>query len=378
MSKFNDGVWPVMLTPFTDDNEVDYEALGKLVDWYIENGVAGLFADCQSSEMFYLSLEERIKIARNEFSFNPRSYWHSRGIIHRVKFKKLKVLGYAKPNNFISLIKWTVNSYHYGLTNWFEQLPSGLRDYGETLLLGYTRPDFYSDNDGIQLLGLMHLFSISGFQVAGIYQIWRCIARRCGIQREHSLIIVQVLMGALWLFAGGVQSLVRPILLGIFQAWRELNWLTIDTKDAWGLSLIGGLLIEPGVLHNLGGQLSYLLTFGLLWLSNRPGWYQSIWLSFFILPTLLWHTFSWHPISLVANLCIVPLFTWLVIPTILIGITASCMQLTLVRDVCETLINGIQYCIGFGEKIPGGIIIWQTTIDNVHTYDSINIRLVDL
>lgn len=64
MSKFNDGVWPVMLTPFTDNNEVDYEALGKLVDWYIENGVAGLFADCQSSEMFYLSLEERIKIAQ--------------------------------------------------------------------------------------------------------------------------------------------------------------------------------------------------------------------------------------------------------------------------------------------------------------------------
>ena len=55
---FNNGVWPVMLTPFTDNNEVDYESLGKLVDWYIENGVAGLFADCQSSEMFFLSLEE--------------------------------------------------------------------------------------------------------------------------------------------------------------------------------------------------------------------------------------------------------------------------------------------------------------------------------
>lgn len=299
---------------------------------------------------------ERIKTARNEFSFNPRSYWRSRGIIHRVKFKKLKVLGYAKPNNFLLLIKWTVHSYHYFLTNWFEQLPTGLRDYGETLLLGYTRPDFYSDNEGIQLLGLMHLFSISGFQVTGIYQIWRHVARRCGVQREHSLIIVQVLLVILWLFAGGVQSLVRPILLGISQAWRELHWLTIDTKDAWGMSLIGGLLIEPGVLYNLGGQLSYLLTFGLLWLSDRPGWYQSIWLSFFILPILLWHTFSWHPISLVANLCIVPLFTWLVIPTILIGIAASCIQLTFVRDICEALINGIQYCIGFGEKIPGELL----------------------
>lgn len=61
--RFKNGVWPVMLTPFTDGDQVDYEALGKLVDWYIEAGVAGLFADCQSSEMFFLSLEERIKIA---------------------------------------------------------------------------------------------------------------------------------------------------------------------------------------------------------------------------------------------------------------------------------------------------------------------------
>lgn len=62
--QFPGGEWPVMLTPFTEDKEVDYEALGKLVDWYIEKGVSGLFAVCQSSEMFYLSLEERVEIAK--------------------------------------------------------------------------------------------------------------------------------------------------------------------------------------------------------------------------------------------------------------------------------------------------------------------------
>ena len=62
--EFPNGVYPVMLTPFTENNEVDYEALGKLVDWYIEKGVNGLFADCQSSEMFFLSLEERVKIGK--------------------------------------------------------------------------------------------------------------------------------------------------------------------------------------------------------------------------------------------------------------------------------------------------------------------------
>lgn len=60
---FPGGVWPVMLTPFTENNEVDYEALKRLVDWYIDNHVDGLFAVCQSSEMFTLSLEERVQIA---------------------------------------------------------------------------------------------------------------------------------------------------------------------------------------------------------------------------------------------------------------------------------------------------------------------------
>ena len=51
-----------MLIPFTENKEVDYEALGKLMDGYIEKGLNGVFADCQSSEMFFLSLEERVKI----------------------------------------------------------------------------------------------------------------------------------------------------------------------------------------------------------------------------------------------------------------------------------------------------------------------------
>ena len=33
-----DGNWPVMLTPFTEQNNVDYEALERLIDWYIERG----------------------------------------------------------------------------------------------------------------------------------------------------------------------------------------------------------------------------------------------------------------------------------------------------------------------------------------------------
>ncbi|MCW3791493.1 dihydrodipicolinate synthase family protein [Paenibacillus sp. LS1] len=61
---FPDGVWPVMLTPFTEDNEIDYTALEELIEWYLDKGVHGLFAVCLSSEMLHLSLQERVDLAK--------------------------------------------------------------------------------------------------------------------------------------------------------------------------------------------------------------------------------------------------------------------------------------------------------------------------
>ena len=58
------GVWPVMLTPFDERREIDWESLKKLIDWYIAAGVNGLFANCQSSEMFFLSEAESLQLTR--------------------------------------------------------------------------------------------------------------------------------------------------------------------------------------------------------------------------------------------------------------------------------------------------------------------------
>jgi len=58
------GVYPTMITPFLEDLQVDYEALPALLRWYEARGVAGVFAICQSSEIFYLSFEERLRVLR--------------------------------------------------------------------------------------------------------------------------------------------------------------------------------------------------------------------------------------------------------------------------------------------------------------------------
>lgn len=57
------GVYPAMITPMKLDMSIDWPAVDRLTDWYIEAGLAGLFAVGQSSEMFALSPDERLRLA---------------------------------------------------------------------------------------------------------------------------------------------------------------------------------------------------------------------------------------------------------------------------------------------------------------------------
>ncbi len=59
-----DGIYPTMVTPFTDDNKIDYNGVLKILEWYSNNGVDGIFAICQSSEIFFLSFEERLELLK--------------------------------------------------------------------------------------------------------------------------------------------------------------------------------------------------------------------------------------------------------------------------------------------------------------------------
>ena len=57
-------IFTTMITPYRADGDIDYDTVCRYVDWYFENGLTGIFAVCQSSEIFYLSFEERVNLNR--------------------------------------------------------------------------------------------------------------------------------------------------------------------------------------------------------------------------------------------------------------------------------------------------------------------------
>lgn len=59
------GFIPVMLTPFKNNGDIDYDILTQLTEIYLKAGAVGLFANCLSSEMFELEDEEKLQAIRH-------------------------------------------------------------------------------------------------------------------------------------------------------------------------------------------------------------------------------------------------------------------------------------------------------------------------
>jgi 4-hydroxy-tetrahydrodipicolinate synthase len=56
---------PVMITPFDASLKIDYDKVSRVIDFYLAAGAKGFFANCLSSEMYFLNDQERLDLTRH-------------------------------------------------------------------------------------------------------------------------------------------------------------------------------------------------------------------------------------------------------------------------------------------------------------------------
>ena len=56
-----EGIYTPIITPFNDSGEIDWDMYAEVIDWQIENGVAGIIVGGSTGEFYALSKEERIQ-----------------------------------------------------------------------------------------------------------------------------------------------------------------------------------------------------------------------------------------------------------------------------------------------------------------------------
>ena len=55
------GIYTPIITPFSNDGEIDWNAYADVIDWQIDNGIAGIIVGGSTGEFYALSKEERIQ-----------------------------------------------------------------------------------------------------------------------------------------------------------------------------------------------------------------------------------------------------------------------------------------------------------------------------
>ena len=56
-----EGIYTPIITPFNDSGEIDWDMYAEVIDWQIENGVAGIIVGGSTGEFYALSKAERIQ-----------------------------------------------------------------------------------------------------------------------------------------------------------------------------------------------------------------------------------------------------------------------------------------------------------------------------
>lgn len=254
----------------------------------------------------------------NENQFDYQRYLGSQRIVNQVFVKKMVLKSHINSTTLTDLIAW-LHELRWQLLKQLDQLDNPLKSYGQLLLLGYYNADYDQQIQQINQLGLLYLFSLSGMHVFYLLRVIRWLFTYLKITRETYEWFCLLLLPIYAVLGGLSASLLRAVLMSWLIIFFQRLKLRLSGVTAECLVLIVNLAYSPLLLFSLGFQLSYLLTFILLENKNLNQIKLGIKLNCYSLPLILWHTYQWNLLTGLLTIAIMPIFDWLIVPTVVCG-----------------------------------------------------------
>ena len=127
-------------------------------------------------------------------------------------------------------------------------------------------PDYVKDT--FKNSGLLHILAASGMNVAFIYGFWYFILSRLRINTKFTIISGMLVVILYTLMTGLGASVVRAALMLLFVLAGKL--IDRDSHSVSLLSFVATLMLiyNPSYINDIGFQLSFIVTFGLLTTAN--------------------------------------------------------------------------------------------------------------
>lgn len=307
---------------------------------------------------------------RNKGTFDYKRYLKQQGISQIAELKmvqKIMLDTWHTPWEYLTLLRVKIKQY---VTEQFEVTTAS---YIKSLILGVKDDDFQKSKDILSQLGIMHFFSISGFHLFFFLTSFHYIYLRLGGIKDYLVGVDTIFLVSFAILTGFSTSVLRSTLYIWLLTCSKRFGNRLTPLDCWSLTLISCLVINPYLLLQAGGQLSFALTFFILYLKPITGriknkiWrscYFSLVISIFSVPIIAYNFFEWHLISLILTLILIPIFSCFLMPTMVIMLCSHHMiSIEFWNNTVESLLNRFDKILAWlASSSPGHVVTGQFPI----------------
>ena len=198
--------------------------------------------------------------ARNYGGFDYKEYLKSINIYGTIKAENIEILAknsnnpiFTFANNINLKIKENINKL----------IPEKYSAIFTGLILGDTSKVEEEVNDDFKIANISHVLAISGMHITYIVIGIELLLKR-GIGKRKTRIITIIILVMYVFITGFMPSVVRSSIMGIIMLISKLIHRKNDIWTSISLSLLILLIYNPFLILNVGLQLSYLGTIGIV------------------------------------------------------------------------------------------------------------------
>ncbi len=319
-------------------------------------------------------------------SNNPGQFDYQKYLAREHVYHKIVVSGIEKVSlSATSAADYRLNLARAALNNTFEELfTKAEAGFLKSILLGESGDIPAELRESFAITGLSHILAISGLHLSIITFLLFGILLRLRMTRENAAATVMLVLVVYLILIGLRPSVVRATIMSLLMLYGIIFHNRVVSLQTIGLALLAMTLYNPLWIYNVGFQLSFTITFFILFafpevdqrmknrLNPKAPWQSKLISALALVATTQLASFpiifyNFHQYSLVswfANILIVPIFSSLILPFALLILALGTMKISLAFFPSEIMSFLLQLLFQFTE--------WSAGLTGLHLYGNIS------
>lgn len=318
-----------------------------------------------------------IKYSKNRLLFNYKNYLRAKKV-HAVIFCSEEPVVIKEEYSRMNRISKEFRTYTEELFR--KRLGKENADIVLSIILGdtdYLDEDFY---ESIKVMGLAHIFAVSGSHIVLMYGALLWIFRLCGLKRRPGWILSWLLIWFYGFLIGFPLSVLRTLVMFTIIFFSEILYRKYNSLNSIGLAALVLTIVNPYWIFDAGFLLSFsaalsLILFGRyvrhnLDTNNRTAItvYMYLFLQLFLVPVMAYY-FNYIPVmGILYNLVLIPVFTVILVGGFVLLIFGEIFLYTFIVPfkVFNFILNCLRYFIGFTDRFGfNGFIMPAMSISEI-------------